>query len=228
MSLKASVMRHKNRSFAVIGLGRFGSKIALELVTYGNHVIGIDSDERLVAAIADSLSEAVIADARDEAALREAGVASYDAAVIAIGANLEASILCQMNLKNMGMEQVTVKAYDMKHSRILEALGATDIVVPENDAGEHVAQRLHNPLIRDFMEICDGNYVALVEAQKSYLHKTLQDLNNLGNLDVECLGIMRGNLFINPAAHQEELLVHGDRLLVQGSRASIRGFADAR
>lgn len=221
-------MFRKNRSFAVIGLGRFGSKVARELAAYGNHVIGIDRDERLVAAIADSLSEAVITDARDEAALREAGVASYDAAIIAIGSNLEASILCQMNLKNMGMEQVTVKAFDLKHARILSALGASDIVVPEHNAGEHIAQRLHNPLIRDFMEICEGSYVALVEAQEAYLHKTLQDLNNLGHLDVECLGIMRGSMFMNPSAHQEELLVYGDRLLVQGRRSAIRDFADAK
>ena len=221
-------MARRNRSFAVIGLGRFGSKLALELAGYGNHVLGIDSDERLVSAVANSISQAVIADARDERALREAGIAGFDAAIIAIGANLEASILCQLNLKNMGMQQVTVKASDKKHARILEALGATDIVVPEDDAGEHVAQRLHNPLIYDFMRISDGNYVALIEAQKAYFQKTLQDLNNLGHLKAECLGIMRGDTYMNPATHQGEKLAHGDRLLVQGSRSDIRAFADAK
>lgn len=220
-------MARKNRSFAVIGLGRFGSKIARELVAYGNHVIGIDMDERLVGSIADTLTEAVIADARDESALREAGLGSYDAAVVAIGSNLEASILCLMNLKNIGICDITVKAFNAQHQRIMAALGAEDIIIPEEDAGEHIAQRLHNPLIEDFMEICEGSYVALVEPQKAYLGKTLQNLNVDGNLDVECLGIMRSATFINPASHQEELLVSGDRLLVQGSRTAIRNFADA-
>ncbi|QTD57520.1 potassium channel family protein [Parasphingorhabdus cellanae] len=221
-------MARRKRSFAVIGLGRFGSKIARELVAYGNHVIGVDVDERLVGAIADDITEAVIADARDEGALHEAGLASYDAAILAIGSDLEASILCHMNLKSIGISDITIKAFDSQHRRIMEALGADDIVIPEEDAGEHIAQRLHNPLIEDFMEICEGSYVALVEPQKAYLRKTLQDLNVDGNLEVECLGIMRHSLFINPTSHQEELLVPGDRLLVQGSRSAIRNFADAR
>lgn len=127
-------MAQRNRSFAVIGLGRFGSKIARELVAYGNHVIGVDENERLVSAIADSLTEAVIADARDESALREAGIGGYDAAILAIGANLEASILCLMNLKNMGITDITVKAYNSQHQRIMQALGATDIVIPEEES----------------------------------------------------------------------------------------------
>ncbi|PHR14238.1 MAG: potassium transporter KtrA [Sphingopyxis sp.] len=221
-------MAQRNRSFAVIGLGRFGSKIARELVAYGNHVIGIDENERLVSAIADSLTEAVIADARDESALREAGIGGYDAAILAIGANLEASILCLMNLKNMGITDITVKAYNSQHQRIMQALGATDIVIPEEDAGEHIAQRLHNSAIQDFMEICEGNYVALVQANRGCMGKTLQDLNFGQKLDVQCLGIMRHNTFINPATHQEKILAAGDKLLVQGSRAAIRNFADAR
>jgi len=86
----------RNRSFAVIGLGTFGSTVATELSKFGNHVLGLDVDERRVARQADALAEAIIADGRDEDALREAGVGNYDVGVVAIGEDLEANILCTM------------------------------------------------------------------------------------------------------------------------------------
>ncbi|MGB3724017.1 MAG: TrkA family potassium uptake protein [Pacificimonas sp.] len=220
-------MSKRKRSFAVIGLGRFGSRVARELIAYGNNVIGIDVDERLVSPIADALTEAVIADARDEAALREAGVASYDAAIVAIGSNLEASVLCHMNLQSLGVRQITVKAFDMRHARILEALGAEDIVIPEQDAGEHIAQRLHNPLIIEYMSVCEGSYVALVDSPTRYTGQPLSMLNSKGGADVSIIGVMRSDTFLSPHTSEGLHAAKGDRLLLQGSRADIRNFADA-
>ncbi|MGB3721679.1 MAG: TrkA family potassium uptake protein [Pacificimonas sp.] len=220
-------MSKRKRSFAVIGLGRFGSRVARELVAYGNNVIGVDADPNLVSPIADDLTEAVIADARDEAALREAGVASYDAAIVAIGSNLEASVLCHMNLQNLGIEQITVKAFDLRHARILKALGATDIVIPEQDAGEHIAQRLHNPLIVDYMSVCEGNYVALVNAPSRCIGKSIEALRQEKSSIIHLIGIMRSDTYLSPVTTEDLHVAKGDRILIQGSRAAIRDFTDA-
>src|SRR3546814_9993431 len=96
----------KDRSVAVIGLGTFGSTVASELAEFGNHVLGIDTDEQTVSRLADTLAEVIIADGRDEEALRQAGVGGYDVAVIAIGENPEANILCTMNVKQIGRAHV--------------------------------------------------------------------------------------------------------------------------
>ncbi len=220
-------MPNKKRSFAVIGLGRFGSRVARELIAYGNNVIGIDVDERLVTPIADELTEAVIADARDEVALREAGVASFDAAIVAIGSNLEASVLCYMNLQKLGLQQITVKVFDVRHARILEALGAQDIVIPEQDAGEHIAQRLHNPLIVDYMAVCEGNYVALVDTPDRHVGQSIASMNIEATSDVRLIGVMRSKTYLSQHMTEDLHIAKGDRLLLQGSRSAIRKFADA-
>lgn len=220
-------MSKTKRSFAVIGLGRFGSRVARELIAYGNTVIGIDVDERLVTPIADELTEAVIADARDKIALLEAGVANCDAVIVAIGANLEASVLCHMNLQSLGLKQITVKAFDSQHAKILQALGATDIVIPEQDAGEHIAQRLHNPLIVEYMPVCDGIYVALVDTPGRHIGKSIEALESVKRYGVRLIGLMRGELYMSPHTTENLHVALNDRLLVQGDRSAIRDFADA-
>lgn len=115
--------RQKKRSVAVIGLGTFGTTVASELMRFGNHVLGIDTTERNVTRVADTLSEALIVDGRDEQALREAGVGNYDVAVVAIGEDLEANILCTMNLKVIGVPTIWVKAVSRTHHRILTKIG---------------------------------------------------------------------------------------------------------
>lgn len=120
----------KSRSFAVIGLGTFGTTVASELARFGNHVLGIDTIERNVSRVAETLAEAVIADGRDEQALREAGVGNYDVAVVAIGEELEANILCSMNVKLLGVPTVWVKAMSRTHHRILTKLGADRVIQP--------------------------------------------------------------------------------------------------
>src|SRR3546814_18909319 len=112
----------KDRSVAVIGLGTFGSTVASELAEFGNHVLGIDSDEQTVSRLAGTLAEVIIADGRDEEALRQAGVGGYDVALIAIGEDLEANILRTMNVKLLGGPTLWGKALNRIHTRILAKL----------------------------------------------------------------------------------------------------------
>ena len=107
-------MGKEKRSFAIIGLGAFGGTVAVELARYGNNVLGIDMDERSVAQMAPLLSATVILDTTDELALREVGIDRYDVALVAIGQDIQASILTTMNLKMLGIETIWVKAWDVK------------------------------------------------------------------------------------------------------------------
>lgn len=216
----------KDRSFAVIGLGSFGSSVARELARFGNYVLGIDILERNVSQLADELSEAVIADGRDEDALREAGLGSYDVVLVAIGEDLEASVLCTMNVKMLGVETVWVKALSRTHHRILAKLGVDRVVQVEQEIGLHVAQRLHNPAIRDYMALGNGYYVVNIEIPERLAGRTLASLGIADAFEVRCLGIMRGTDHLNSAKTGLKL-EEGDRMLVLGQRQELRRFGDS-
>src|SRR5690606_31373083 len=137
----------KTRNFAVIGLGTFGMTVAKELTRFGNYVIGIDHDPAAVNKLANDLSEAAIADGSDELALRELGLDAYDVAVIAMGQDLEGSIIAALTAKMIGVPEVWAKATSRMHHRILSKIGVDRVIHPEEQMGRHIAQMLHNPLV---------------------------------------------------------------------------------
>jgi trk system potassium uptake protein TrkA len=218
-------MSEKARSFAVIGLGSFGGTVATELARFGNYVLGVDAAERPVADHADVLAEAIIADGRDEAALREAGVGKYDVAVVAIGEDLEANIVCTMNLKVLGVPTVWAKSLSRTHYRILTKLGADRVIQPEQEVGQHIAQMLHNPAVRDYVSLGNGFIVVHLSVPEKFAGKTLASLALAERHDLRCLGLMRGPKFIAPD-DSEQTLEAEDRLLVLGRRAELRRFGD--
>lgn len=218
--------RHKNRSFAVIGLGTFGTTVASELARFGNHVLGIDTVERTVARVANTLSEAVIADGRDEQALREAGLANYDVAVVAIGEELEANILCTMNVKLIGVPTVWVKAVSRTHHRILTKLGADRVIQPEQEIGRHIAQMLHNPLVRDYVSLGNGFHVVDFRVPKSLDGKRVDAVGLSDGFELRALGLMRGGEFISCDSGTAELRTD-DKLLLLGRRENLRRFGDS-
>ncbi|MFN3613960.1 MAG: potassium channel family protein, partial [Rubrimonas sp.] len=189
----------RGRTFAVIGLGGFGGTVATELARFGNRVLGIDVDERRVARYADQLSEAIIADGRDEQTLRDAGLASYDVAVVAIGENLEANILCTMNAKLIGVSTVWVKGRDRTHHRILAKIGADRVVEPEREIGLHIAQMLHNPMVRDYVSLGNGFHVVNIVVPERMDGRSIDRLRLADRFELRCLGLMRGTEFIDCA-----------------------------
>ncbi|WP_412052016.1 potassium channel family protein (plasmid) [Hoeflea sp. Naph1] len=216
----------KNRSFAVIGLGTFGTTVASELARYGNHVLGIDNVERNVVRVADTLAEAVIADGRDEQALREAGMSNYDVAVIAIGEDLEANILCTMNAKLIGVPTVWVKAMSRTHHRILTKLGADRVIQPEQEIGRHIAQMLHNPLVRDYVSLGNGFHVVDFRVPESLDGKQVKTVGLSDDFELRALGVMRGGEFISCETDAAELKTD-DKLLLLGRRENLRRFGDS-
>ena len=215
-----------SRVFGVIGLGSFGGTVATELARFGCNVIGLDIDEALVANHAERLSQALIVDARDDAALREAGIADCDVALVAMGTDLEASIVAAMNLRLIGVPTIWAKATTRTHHRILAKLGVDRIIHPEEEVGRHIAQMLQNPLVRDYVSLGNGYHVVNFRIPDSLRGRDLADLPLARKFDLRCLGVMRGTEFIGRDG--ESCRLEGrDLLILLGQRKDLRAFAES-
>ena len=213
------------RTFVVVGLGTFGATVASELKRFGNSVVGIDIDERLVSNMAEQLDQALILDAKDENAMREAGVGDADVGVIAVASDLEASVLTAVNLKMLGVPTVWAKATTKRHHRILAKLGVDRVIHPEEEIGYAVAQFLHNPLIRDYAALGNGYHVVNFTVPKKLEGKRLPDLDLMKRHEVRPIGVMRGTDWLGAADCSRELALD-DRLILLGTRANLRAFAE--
>ena len=143
----------KKQTFAIIGLGRFGSAMATTLTELGQDVIGIDANEERVQRHADVIRSAVQLDANDERALRAVGVQDVDVAVISIGENIEASLLAVMLVKDLGVRRIIAKAVTALHGRILERIGVDRVIFPERDMAVRVAHSLVVANVLDYIEL---------------------------------------------------------------------------
>lgn len=214
------------RTFGVVGLGNFGSTVATELQRFGNHVIGIDISEERATAHAEELSQSVIGDARDEDVLREAGFADCEMGLVAMGENLEASILAAINLKLIGVETVWAKATTKTHHRVLSRLGVDRVIHPEVEIGQHIAQMLHNPMVRDYVSLGNGFHVVNFRIPDSLEGKNLADLPHAGKFNLRCIGVMRGTDYLGQDG-QDCMLESDDLLILLGKRKDLRDFASS-
>lgn len=213
--------KHK---YAVVGLGAFGSTVALELENLGNEVLGIDSDEERVNQLADDISHAVIGDGCDERVLRGLGVADYDGVVIAIGEDLESSILCTLAMKNLGVRQVWVKATTPAHHHILEKLGADRIINPEQHVGTQIARTLIYPHVLDYIALGDDDYVVELEVPDKLHAQALAPLQLQQRYGIRVLAL-RSNGQVLTEGLLERQLSRGDQLVMLGSIAALRRFS---
>lgn len=210
----------------VIGLGNFGRTVAAELQRFGNHVIGIDIDQKRVSDLAETLSQAMIVDAKDEEALREAGLADCDIAVVALASDLEASMLAAMNLKLLGVPRIWAKATTKTHHRILSKLGVDRVVHPEIEVGQHIAQVIHNPLVRDYVSLGNGFHVVNFAIPEALEGKKLSELPHAQDFDLRCIGVMRGSDYVGRDG-DDCTLKSDDLLLLLGRRKDLRRFASS-
>ena len=210
-------------SIAVIGLGTFGATVARDLSTADHHVIGIDVDEARVKALADELGNVVAADARDERALRDAGVDQCDIVVIAMGEDLEANIVGAMNARLLGVGQVWVKSRSRIHRRILSKIGVDRVVNPEQDMGHRVAQTIHNPHVTDYMAVGHAQTVVSLTAPKRLQGRKLSAVD-FARHGIECLGLEREGKLIRVSA--DPTLAKGDTLMLFGRRPALQAFGE--
>lgn len=165
------------KNIIVLGLGRFGYAVAIRLAQKGAYVTAVDSNYKTVEKIASLVSSSVQADITEEQALKSLGINNYDAAIIATGSDLEASIEATLICKDSGITQVIAKASSESHARILEKIGADYIVFPESDTAERLARSLVGPNLLEVIEFSDEFSIIEVKAHKSWLGKNLIDLD---------------------------------------------------
>ena len=179
------------RTFAVIGLGRFGSAMATTLTELGQEVIGVDGNEERVRAMADIVHQAVQLDATDERALRAAGIPEVDVAVVSIGENIEASVLVVMQVKELGVQTILAKAVTPLHGRILKKLGVSRLIFPEREMAVRLAHSLVVPNLIDYIELSKDFSIVEMPAPADWVDKSLKDLQLRGRFGLTLIAIRR-------------------------------------
>ncbi len=165
------------RRFAVIGLGRFGQKLAIALAMSGSEVIAIDRDRNEVELIRDQVSHAVRLDSTDEEAMKAQGVDKADVAIIALGQeSFEAAILTVVNLRQMGVKQIYARAESLLAGEVFSKVGATEVIYPEIESAQRWAYKLIAPQIGEKIDFAPGYSLARVKAPSSFDGKTVMDL----------------------------------------------------
>lgn len=205
-------MKH---SVIVIGLGRFGSAAARELMALGHEVLAIDDSEAKVNEIAPDVTHAVELDASDEQALRDVGAADFEHAIVAISSNTEASIFATMALKNLGVRNVIAKAATTLHGKILERVGASRVVYPEREMGARVGHSFSIPHVLDYIDVAPRFGIVKVHPPAAYVGKTLREIDIPGTLELTPIALRRGNnVTVNP--NRDERIGEQDELILIG------------
>lgn len=208
------------KSYAVIGLGRFGSQVAARLYEYGEDVLAVDLQETLVNQMADRVTRAVIGDAKDKSVLKSLGVADCDCAIVALGSNLAASVLITMNLKSLNVPYIICKAHDDTHREILEKLGADKVIIPERVIADKIASSLAAPNILEYIDLSDDYGIVEVKAPASWAGKSIRDLNVREAFGVTILAIRQGEQTeVSPSALRP--IAAGATLVLLGDYASL-------
>jgi len=212
------------KQFVVIGLGRFGGTVSRTLTQMGYDVMGLDRDMRKVQEYSTILPYVYQADTTDENVLKELGVQNMDHAIVAIGDDLQASILTALILKDLGVPTVTAKATSEYHRRVLERIGADHIVQPERDTGVRVAHQLTNKNLVDYLELSAEFSLVEVLAPKEMYGQTLKQLNIRARYGCNIVAIRRADnkVVVSPLA--DEKIVEGDVLVIIGSNVDINKF----
>ncbi|MFZ5632491.1 MAG: potassium channel family protein [Bacillota bacterium] len=211
------------KQFAVIGLGRFGSSLAMTLARMGYEVLAIDTDEGKVEELAEVVTHAVQANALEEGVLNSLGLRNFDVVVVAIGQDIQSNILVTLMLKEMGVKKVVAKASTGLQGKVLQKIGADIVVFPERDMGERVARWLVSKNIIDQINLSpDFSLIELVAPAK-FAGITLQESGLRKKYGITVLAIRRGQDFIfSPGASQE--IAEGDILIVIGRNEKLKAL----
>lgn len=220
--LKSNKAQEAAATVVVIGLGRFGGALALELVSLGREVLGIDADEARVNEFSHDLTHVVQGDPTNEETLRELGVADFDAAVVAIGSSLEASILSASLLIQAGVKQVWAKASSESHGRILEQIGVHHVVYPDKDMGKRVAHMVGGDQL-DYVEIDEGFVMAKTKTASAFVGRSLEQLGLRREYGIIVVATSATGAEYKPAT-PATVLGEGDLLIVAGPKERIEEF----
>lgn len=203
------------KSFAVIGLGRFGRNVARDLARMGQEVLAIDKSEELVRLVQDDVTQAVQADTTDERVLQQLEIREYDAVIVAIGDDIRASVLTTLLCKEQGVRRLIAKAFDDMHQKILEKTGADQVIQPEKEAGLRLARSLAQDNLLNYLELSGDTSLREVNVPARWIDKTLKELRLRNEYKISVLALRRGGALIVPPEPDDPLQT-GDVLLLLG------------
>ena len=193
------------KSYIIIGLGRFGAEMAVKLYECGEDVLAVDQDEALVDKIADRVTRAVAADARDADVLKKLGAGNFDRAVVAVGSDLAASALITMNLKSLGVPYILCKAHDDTYRVILEKLGANRVIIPEREMADKLSLGLTSAGIMEYIEISDEYGIVEMNPPEAWIGKSIRNLDLRRKYNANVIALRHGDTLCIPPDIDVEL-----------------------
>jgi trk system potassium uptake protein TrkA len=219
----------KERHFAIIGLGSLGFYVAKRLYELGHDVIAIDINKDIVQEIRAFSTQAIIADAADKETMKSLGLEDVDVAVVSLGEKMDTSALVILYLRELGVQEIVVKALTLDHGKMLELIGATKVVFPERDMAIRTAERLSAPNILDQIAFLEGYSVVELDSPKELWDKTLKEANVRANYGIAIVVIKRQMLADLPAKviiapHADERRLEGDTLVIIGEDEKLNKF----
>ncbi len=210
------------KSFLVVGAGSFGTSVAHTLMELDHNVMVIDSDETLVQQISSEVTDAITADASSETSLEAIGVEDFDAIVVAIGVDIQASIMAVILLIELGAKYIVAKAQSELHGKVLRKIGVNQVVYPERDMGQKLARTLIAPTIIDMIELSDDYSIVEVQAPKEMIGKTLLEINLRARYGVSVIALRRSNggkTIIAPVA--DDKIEENDIIVALGENSDL-------
>ena len=212
------------QTYAIIGLGRFGGALLQTLIANGQDVMGIDINEENVNDYRDIATQVVVADAQEDDVLRKLDIASFDHVIIAIGHNMQASILATINAKDLGAKNVIAKAENHTHLRVLTKIGADVVVQPEREMGERVARKLLAPNMLNFIELSDDYSMAEIQiVNPAFYGRSIKDLNIRKKFGLNVIAVRHANEVI-VAPEASDTLQEKDIVSVVGPKDMVDDF----
>ncbi|WP_203362169.1 TrkA family potassium uptake protein [Bacillus sp. REN10] len=211
------------KEFVVIGLGRFGGSICRALSEQGMEVMAIDVDEDRVNEFASIASHAVVADTTDESVLKSLGIRNFDHVIVAIGDDIQSSILTTLILKEIGVKRITAKAQNDYHEKVLRKIGADQVVHPERDMGRRIANNMISNNVLDYLELSDEHSIVEIVANELLAGNSIIDLDIRARYGINIVAIKRGKeVMVSP--QPAEPIQKDDILIVIGADSDISRF----
>jgi len=218
--------RHERKRVVVVGLGRFGHQLAVEMAKYCD-VLAIDRNHALVTAIGEKVQHALALDARDYATLSGVIKDAFDEAVVAFSGHMESNILCALHFRKLRLKRILAKAANDDHAEILHAMGIDEVVFPERETATRLAMRLANPNLLDFIPLPDECFVMEVVPPETFLGRSLAELNlrkRYGILVIAVSESVPGRTV--PLPGPDFVVKPSDALLVIGTKKSLTSLRE--
>lgn len=210
------------KSFAVIGMGRFGQSVVAELIKQEVDVLVIDKDPERIAKMSKIATHAVTLDTTDVQSLKEVGISSIDHVVVSIGKDLQSSILTTLVLKNLNVSRITVKVQDRNHALIVEKLGADEIIQPEQQSGKRLASKIVSDNVLDYIDLNESHSFIDVKATAKIIESTVINLDVRNRFKINIVAVRRNGDIIIPDA--DTVIEEKDQLLLIGHNNDLAKF----